>query len=61
MSESEKLMQRYENEKDPVEKAHLKSELDKMPLTSGDMEQVQQREADRQAEDIRVFNEKRKR
>ena len=59
MSKSEKLKVRLQNEKDPTEKAHLKSELDQMLLTSGELEQVQQREADRKTNDIRVFREKR--
>ena len=59
MSESERLMQRYENEKDPVEKAHLKSELDQMPLTSGQLDQAVEREANRKTADIKAFREKR--
>lgn len=59
MSESEKLTQRYENEKDPEEKAHIKRELDQMPLTSGQLDQVQQREVDRHDADVRVYREKR--
>ncbi len=59
MSEFEKVSERYRNEKDPVEKAHLKSELDQMPITSGELDQVQQREADRHTADVRTFHEKR--
>lgn len=60
MSESEKLVQRYESEKDLTEKAHLKSELDQMPLTSGQLDQVQEREADRYTADIKAYREERK-
>lgn len=59
MSESEKLAKRYEEEKDAVEKAHLKRELDRMPLTSGELEQVVDREAARKTADIEEFHKKR--
>ncbi len=60
MSESEKLIQRYESEKDLVEKAHLKAELDQMPIASGELEQVQQREIDRHTAATKGYRETRK-
>lgn len=59
MSEFDKLAERYENEKNPEEKKHLKRELDQMPITSGDLEQAQQREADRHTADVEAYREKR--
>ena len=59
MSESEKLKDRIMNERNPVERAHLKNELDQIPLTSSELEQVQQREIDRKAAFVRSYREKR--
>lgn len=59
-TEMEKLAARHRNEKDPVEKAHLKEEMDQMPITAGELDQVQQREADRKTADIATYRQKRK-
>lgn len=59
MGEFDKVAERYQNEKDPAEKAHLRRELDQMPLSSGELEQVQQREANRQQADIAAFHKER--
>lgn len=59
MSESEKLKDRIMNEKNPVEKAYLKQELDQIPLTSEELERAIEREADRKTADIRAYREKR--
>lgn len=60
MSESEKLKTRIMKERNPTERAHLRSELDKVPLTSGELDQVKEREHDRKQNDIKTFREKRK-
>ena len=57
--EVEKLAERHRDEKNPEEKAHLKREMDQIPLSSGELEQVQQREVDRKTNDIRVCREAR--
>lgn len=59
-TEMEKLAARHRNERNPVEKAHLKSEMDQMPLSSGELDQVQQREHDRHEVDVKAYREKRK-
>jgi hypothetical protein len=56
----EKLTDRYHNTKDPAERAHLKSEMDQIPVTAGELDQVQQREADRKTADVKKYREKRK-
>ncbi len=58
-TDMEKLTEKYHNTKDPHEKAQLKSEMDQIPVTAGQLDQVQQREADRQAADIKKYREKR--
>ncbi len=58
--EFEKLTGRYEKEKDPEEKQKLKKELDQMPMSTGELDQVQQREADRKAADIEAYRQQRK-
>ncbi len=59
-TEADRTIKRYNETKDPVEKAHLKKQIDQMPMSSGELEQVQQREADRKTADIKEFHEKRK-
>ena len=58
-TEAEKATRKMNETKDPVERAHIKSEIDQMPITSGELEQVQQREADRKTADIAAFHKKR--
>ena len=58
--EMEKLAARHEKEKDPAEKAHLKAEMDQIPVTSGELDQVQQREANRKTADIAAYRQKKK-
>jgi hypothetical protein len=60
MSESEKLKERISSEKDPAEKAHLRSELDQVPLTSGELDQVKEREVRRKEADIKAYRRARK-
>lgn len=60
-AEVEKAISKMNKTKDPVERAHIREDIDQMPLSSGELEQVQQREVDRKAEDIRVFRESRNR
>lgn len=57
-TEIEKLTDRYYNERNPAEKQKLKREIDQLPMTDGELEQVQQREADRKAADIKAFRER---
>jgi len=59
-TDTEKITERLRNEKNPEERQHLKNEIDQIPLSSAELEQVQQREIDRKANDIREFREKRK-
>ncbi|KKN16577.1 hypothetical protein LCGC14_0974570 [marine sediment metagenome] len=59
-AEVEKAVKRLDETKDPVEKAHIKSEIDMMPLSSGELDQVKEREHNRKANDIKVFHEQRK-
>ena len=59
MSESEKLKERIGREKNPAEKEHLRSELDQVPLTSGELDQVIEREAARKEADIKAYRKKR--
>ncbi len=54
----EKLTEKYNNTKDPAERAQLKGEMGKVPVTSGELEQVQQREADRQVAAVQAFEQK---
>lgn len=58
--EMEKLSRRYHSEKDPVERRKIKADMDRVPMTTGELDQVQQREADRHAADVKVYREKRK-
>ena len=60
MSESEKLKERITNEKNATERAHLKKELDQIPMTSSELEQVVEREEARKTADIEDFHRKRK-
>ncbi len=57
----QKLAELYEKEQNPKKKQELKSEMDKVPLTSGELDQTQQHEADRKAADIQAYREKRRR
>ncbi len=59
MSESEKLKEKIGNEKNPAERAHLRSELDQVPLTSGELDQVVEREARRKEAGIKAYRKKR--
>ncbi len=59
--EAEKAVRKMNETKDPAERAHIKKDIDQMPLSSGELEQTQQREVNRKAEDIRVFRESRNR
>ncbi len=61
MSEVDKAIRKMEGTTDPVEKAHIKAEIDQMPISSGDLEQAQQREADRLIQHKKTFNEARNR
>ena len=61
MSEFEKAVKKMEGTKDPMEKAHIKAEIDQMPISSSDLEQAQQREADRSVQHKKTFNEARNR
>ena len=60
MSESDKLKTRITNEKNPAERAHLRSELDQVPLTSGELDQVVEREAKREQQYVDDYRQKRK-
>ncbi len=60
-TEVEKAIKKMEGTKDPIEKAHIKAEIDQMPISSGELEQAQQSEADRLTHDKKVFNEARNR
>ncbi len=59
-TEMEKLADRHRNERNPEERSHLKSVMDQMPLSSGELDHVQEREHDRQKEDVEAYREKRK-
>lgn len=59
--EVERAVKKMNDTKDPAEKAHIKEDIDKMPLSSGELEQAQEREVDRKANDIKVFRESRNR
>jgi hypothetical protein len=58
--EMDKLIKKHRNERNPEERAHLKTEMDQMPLSSGELDQVQQREHDRHETDVKTYREKRK-
>lgn len=58
-SEMRKLTERHRDERNPEERAHLKREMDQIPVSPGELEQVHQREIDRKANDIRVFHKSR--
>ena len=57
--EFEKAVKKMEETKDPVEKAHIKSEIDQMPISTNELDQAKEREANRKAEDIKTFRETR--
>lgn len=59
--EAEKAIRKMNDTKNPTEKAHIKKEIDMMPLSSGELDHVQQREEDRKVNDIKVFRESRNR
>jgi len=59
--EAEKAIKKMNDTKNPAEKAHIKEDIDRMPLSSGEIDQVQQREVDRKANDIKVFRKSRNR
>lgn len=56
--EAEKATRIMNNTKDLDERAHIKEDIDMMPLSSGELDQVQQREEDRITDDIREFKAK---
>ncbi len=58
-TEVEKAVKRMEKVKDPAEKAHIKAEIDQMPLSSGELDQAMEREANRKTNDVKEFREKR--
>ena len=53
----EKAVEAMDKCKDPAEKAHIKSEIDAMPLSTGQLDQVIEREVLRKEHDIKVYNE----
>ena len=59
-TEVEKAIKRMEKAKDLTEKAHIKAEIDQMSLSSGEVEQAIEREANRKTNDIKEFREERK-
>ena len=59
--EAEKAIKKMNDTKDSAEKAHIKEDIDKMSLSSGELDRVQQREFDRKTDDIKVFRESRNR
>ncbi len=56
---ADKLKDRIQKCKDPAEKAKMRADLDKMPLSASELGQVEQREADRVQTDIAEFHQKR--
>ena len=58
--EAEKAIRKMEQTRDPAERAHIKSDIDQMPLSSGELDQTKEREHDRKQRDIKKFREKRK-
>ena len=60
-TDMQKLTAMYEKEQKPEKRQKLKEEMDKVPLTSGELDQTQQHEADRKAADIQAYREKRRR
>lgn len=59
-TEVERAIRKMEETKDPEERAHIKAEIDQMPISSSELSQAQEREADRKANDIKEFREQRK-
>lgn len=59
-TEMEKAVTRMNKTKDPAEKAHIKADIDQMPLSSGELDQAIESEVNRKANDIKVFREERK-
>lgn len=60
MSDMQKLIERHRKEKNPEERAHLKQEMDQIPVTDGQLNQVVEREHDRHEIDIKEYRKKRK-
>ena len=58
-TDMEKLAERHQNEKNPVVRAKLKSEMDQIPVTSGELSQAMEREHDRKEADIREYRKQR--
>lgn len=56
--EADKAKRRYLSERDPAERKKIKSDLDQMPLSSGELGQVKEREHNRKQRDIKEFREK---
>lgn len=56
--EADRLIKRYEREKNPGERTKIKTDLDQVPLSSGELEQVQVREVARKSKDIEEFHRK---
>ena len=58
MDDMEKLQKHYENAKTPGERAEIKAEMDQVPVSSGQLDQVLEREAQRQEEAVEQYSKK---
>ncbi len=61
MDAFEKAVKRMDATKDPAERAKIKADIDKMPISGNELADAQQREHDRKEQDIKEFNEARNR
>lgn len=54
--EADRLKSRHCNERDPAERGKIKKDLDQVPLSDGELNQVEQREIDRKKSHIEEFH-----
>lgn len=59
-TDMQKLTERHRSEKNSEKRAKLKAEMDQIPVTSGELDQVLEREHDRHKADIAAYREARK-